>query len=104
MTEELKISATKTATAALNGINSLLGSNKVSRLEKENTQLHKKVEDLNGQIERLRTDMQKMKDSHARELNRTNEQYQQEVSNLKQHFRQGLQMVPKFQAFPQYGA
>jgi len=26
-------------------------------LEKENTQLHKEVEDLNGQIERLRTDM-----------------------------------------------
>ena len=27
--------------------------------------------------------MQKMKDNHARELNRTNEQHQQEVSNLK---------------------
>ncbi len=34
-TEELKKSATKTATAALNGINSLLGGNKVNRLEKE---------------------------------------------------------------------
>ncbi len=83
MTEELNISATKTATSVLNGVNSLLGSNKVSRLEKENTQLHKEVEDLNGQIERLRTDMQKMKDSHARELNRTNEQHQQAMSNLK---------------------
>lgn len=35
-TEELKNSATKTATAALNGINSLLGGNKISRLEQEN--------------------------------------------------------------------
>ena len=35
-TEELKNSATRTATAALNGINSLLGGNKINRLEKEN--------------------------------------------------------------------
>jgi len=82
-TEELKNSATKTATSVLNGVNSLLGGNKVNRLEKENAQLHREVDELNGQIERLHTDMQKMKDNHARELNRTNEQHQQEVSNLK---------------------
>jgi len=98
-TEELKISATKTATAALNGINSLLGSNKVSRLEKENTQLHKEVEDLNGQIERLRTDMQKMKDSHARELNRTNEQHQQAMSNLKRLLDKAYRWFPSFKRF-----
>ena len=40
-TEELKNSATKTATTALNGLNSLLGDNKVNRLEKENAQLHR---------------------------------------------------------------
>lgn len=45
--EELKNSATKTATAALNGINSLLGGNKVNRLEKENKELRNEVEDLN---------------------------------------------------------
>jgi len=55
----------------------------VSRLEKENAQLHREVEDLNDRIERLHTDMQKMKDSYARELNRINEQHQQEVGNLK---------------------
>ena len=68
-TEELKNSATRTATSVLNGVNSLLGGNKVSRLEKENAQLHREVEDLNDQIESLRTDMQKLKDNHARELN-----------------------------------
>lgn len=57
-TEELKNSATKTATAALNGINSLLGGNKISRLEQENKQLHNEVKNLNGQIERLHADMQ----------------------------------------------
>jgi len=78
-----KNSATKTATSVLNGMNSLFGGNKVSRLEKENAQLHREVEDLNDQIERLHTDMQKMKDTRARELNRTNEQHLQEVGNLK---------------------
>lgn len=38
-TEELKNTAAQTATTALKGINSLLGSNKISRLEKENEQL-----------------------------------------------------------------
>ena len=56
-TEELNNSATKTATSVLNGVNSLLGANKVNRLEKENAQLHREVEDLNDQIDRLHADM-----------------------------------------------
>ena len=98
-TEELKNSATKTATSVLNGVNSLLGGNKVSRLEKENTQLHKEVEDLNEQIERLHTNMEKMKDNHARELNRTNEQHQQEVSNLKRLLDKAYRWFPSFKRF-----
>ena len=95
-TEELKNSATKTATSVLNGVNSLLGGNKVNRLEKENAQLHREVEDLNDQIESLRTDMQKMKDSHARELNRTNEQHQQEASKLKRLLDKVYKWFPSF--------
>jgi hypothetical protein len=98
-TEELKNSATKTATSVLNGVNSLLGGNKVSRLEKENAQLHREVEDLNDQIERLHTDMQKMKDNHARELNRTNEQHQQEVGNLKRILDKAYRWFPSFKRF-----
>ena len=98
-TEELKNSATKTATNVLNGVNSLLGGNKVNRLEKENAQLHREVEDLNGQTERLHTDIQKMKDDHARELNRTNEQHQQEVSNLKRILDKAYQWFPSFKRF-----
>ena len=94
-----KNSATKTATSVLNGVNSLLGSNKVNRQEKENAQLHREVEDLNGQIERLHTDMQKMKDDHAREINRTNEQHQQEVSNLKRILDKAYQWFPSFKRF-----
>ncbi len=98
-TEELKNSATKTATTVLNGMNSLLGGNKVNRLEKENAQLHREVEDLNDQIERLHADMQKIKDTHARELNRTNEQHQQEVSNLKRILDKAYRWFPSFKRF-----
>ena len=108
-TEELKLStlvaclsknsATKTATSVLNGMNSLLGGNKVNRLEKEKAQLHREVVDLNDQIERLHTDMQKLKDSHARELNRTNEQHQQEVSNLKRILDKAYKWIPSFKRF-----
>ena len=94
-----KNSAAKTATSVLNGVNSLLGGNKVSRLEKENAQLHREVEDLNDQIESLRTDMQKMKDNHARELNRTNEQHQQEVSNLKRILDKTYRWFPSLKRF-----
>ena len=95
-TEELKNSATKTATTVLNGVNSLLGGNKVNRLEKENAQLHREVDELNEHIERLHTDMQKLKDSHKRELNRTIEQHQQEVSNLKRIINKAYKWFPTF--------
>ena len=98
-TEELKNSATKTATSVLNGVNSLLGGNKVNRLEKENAQLHREVEDLNDQIDRLHADMQMIKDTHARELNRTNEQHQQEVSNLKRILDKAYRWFPSFKRF-----
>ena len=94
-----KNSATKTATSVLNGVNSLLGGNKVTRLEKENAQLQREVEDLNEQIERLHTDMQKLKDNHTRELNRTNEQHQKEVSNLKCLLDKAYRWFPSFKHF-----
>ena len=98
-TEELKNSATKTAMAALNGINYLLGGNKVNRLEKENKELRNEVEELNGQIERLHADMQKMKDNRTREMNRANEQHQQEVNNLKRILEKAYQWFPSFKRF-----
>ena len=97
--KELKNSAAKTATTALNGLNSLLGGNKVNRLEKENVQLHREIEDLNDQIERLHTDMQKLKDNHARERNRAEEQHQQEVSNLKRIIDKAYRWFPSLKRF-----
>ena len=71
----------------------------MNRLEKENAQLHREVEDLNDQIEKLHTDMQKLKDSHERELKRTIEQHQQEVSNLKRILDKAYQWFPSFKRF-----
>ena len=71
----------------------------MNRLEKENAQLHREVDELNGQIERLHTDMQKLKDNHTRELNRTIEQHQQEVSNLKHLLDKAYKWLPSFKRF-----
>ena len=71
----------------------------MSRLEKENAQLHREVEDLNDQIERLHTDMQRLKDNHAREFNRVNEQHQQEVGNLKCILDKAYRWFPSFKRF-----
>ena len=73
--------------------------NKVNRLEKENAQLRKEVSELNGQVERLHSDMQKLKDNHARELNRTNEQHQQEVNSLKRILDKAYKWFPSFKRF-----
>ena len=73
--------------------------NDLTMLGNKNAQLHREVEDLNEQIERLHTDMQKLKDNHERELNRTIEQHQQEVSNLKRILDKAYQWFPSFKRF-----
>ena len=73
--------------------------NDLAMLGNKNVQLHREVEDLNDQIERLHTYIQKLKDSHTRELNRTNEQHQQEVSNLKRILDKAYRWFPSFKRF-----
>ena len=98
-TVELKNSAAKTATAALNGINSLLGGNKVNRLESENRQLHDEVTELKGSIEQMRTDMQKMKDIHTAEQLRASERHEREVGNLRRIIDKAKEWFPMLAEF-----
>lgn len=98
-TVELKNSAAKTATAALNGINSLLGGNKVNRLESENRQLHGEVTKLKGSIEQMRTDMQKMKDIHTAEQLRALERHEREVGNLRRIIDKAKEWFPMLAEF-----
>ena len=54
---------------------------------------------MNDQIERLHADIQQLKDNHAREFNRTIEQYQQEVSNLRRILDKAYRWFPSFKRF-----
>ena len=98
-TVELKNSAAKTATAALNGIGSLLGSNKMSRLESENRQLHGEVAELKESIGQMRTDMQKMRDSHTAEHLRASEQHQREIGNFRRIIDKAKEWFPMLAEF-----
>ena len=98
-TVELKNSAARTATAALNGIGSLLGSNKMSRLESENRQLHDEVAELKENIGQMRTDMQNMKDSHTAERLRASEQHQREIGNLRRIVDKAKEWFPMLAEF-----
>ena len=98
-TVELKNSAARTATAALNGIGSLLGSNKMSRLESENRQLHGEVAELKENIGQMRTDMQNMKDSHTAERLRASEQHQREIGNLRRIVDKAKEWFPMLAEF-----
>ena len=80
-TEELKNTAAKTATTALKGINSLLGSNKISRLEKENEQLKGVVKQRESQINKLQADMQQQNEFHASDMRYTKLQMQSVIND-----------------------
>ncbi len=71
----------------------------MNRLEKENAQLHREVDELSERIEQLHTDMQKLKDNNARELNHSIKQHQQEVSNLKRILDKAYRWFPSFKRF-----
>ena len=54
------------------------------------------MNDFNEHIERLQGDVLKMKDNHSMELFRTNEQRQNEVSNLKRIVDKTNKLFPSF--------
>ena len=79
-TEELKNTAAKTATTALKGINSLLGSNKISRVEKENKRLQGEISKRDDQIKKLQSEAEKQKEWHAEDIRYTKLQMQKTIN------------------------
>ena len=75
-TEELKNTAAQTATTALKGINSLLGSNKISKLEKENERLQAEITNRDDLIKKLQSDTKQQKEWHAEDIRYTKLQMQ----------------------------
>ena len=92
--EELKNTATMTATTALKGVNSLLGSNKISRLEKENEQLKGVVKQRDSQIVKLQADMQQQNESHASDMRYTKLQMQSAINDKQRTIDKILRWFP----------
>ena len=93
-TEELKNTAAMTATTALKGINSLLGSNKISRLEKENEQLKGVVKQRESQINKLQADMKQQNDFHASDMRYTKLQMQSVINDKQRTIDKILSWFP----------
>ena len=93
-TEELKNTAAKTATTALKGINSLLGSNKISRLEKENEQLKGVIKQRDSQIDKLQADMKQQNEYHADDIRYIKLQMQKTINEQERTISKILRWFP----------
>ena len=92
--EELKNTAAMTATTALKGINSLLGSNKISRLEKENERLQGVISKRDDQIKELQSDAEKQKEWHAEDMRYTKLQMQKTINEQERTINKILRWFP----------
>ena len=92
--EELKNTAAKAANTALKGINSLLGSNKISKLEKENEQLKSEIASRDKQIVKLQADIKKHDEWHADEVRHTKLQMQSIINNMQSTIDKILRWFP----------
>ena len=93
-TEELKNTAAKTANVALKGINSILGSNKISKLEKENERLQGEVANQDIQIKKLQTEAEQQKEWHAEDIRYTKLQMQKTINEQERTINKILRWFP----------
>ena len=93
-TEELKNTAAQTATTALKGINSLLSSNKISKLEKENERLQGVISKRDDQIKELQSDAEKQKEWHAEDMRYTKLQMQKTINEQERTINKILRWFP----------
>ena len=93
-TEELKNTAAKTANVALKGINSILGSNKISKLEKENERLQGEITNRDDQIKNLQKDAEQQKEWHAEDIRYTKLQMQKTINEQERTINKILRWFP----------
>ena len=93
-TEELKNTAAKTANVALKGLNSLLGNNKISKLEKENERLQGEISKRDDQIKKLQSEAEKQKEWHAEDLRYTKLQMQKAINERQRTIDKILRWFP----------
>lgn len=85
---------TKTANVALKGLNSLLGSNKISKLEKENERLQGEVDNRDSQIKNLQKDAEQQKEWHAEDIRYTKLQMQKTINEQERTIKKILRWFP----------
>lgn len=93
-TEELKNTVAKTATTAFKGVNSLLGSNKISRLEKENEQLKGKIKQRDSQINKLQADIKQQNERYDNDIRHTKTQMQSTINEKQRTIDKILRWFP----------
>ena len=93
-TEEIKNTAAKTATTALKGINSLLGSTKISKLEKENERLQAEITNRDDLIKKLQSDAEQQKEWHAEDIRYTKLQMQKTINEQERTINKILRWFP----------
>lgn len=93
-TEELKNTAAKTANVALKGLNSLLGSNKISKLEKENERLQAEITNRDDLIKKLQSDAEQQKEWHAEDIRYTKLQMQKTITEQERTINKILRWFP----------
>ena len=81
-TEKLQAAKTEAKTALVSKIGSLLGSGKLKEVEQANKKLCELVTDREQYIDELHEKMQRMEDSHERQLGEMQQKHQSEVEKL----------------------
>ncbi len=82
-TEKLQAAKTEAKTALVSKIGSLLGSGKLKEVEQHNRKLCELVTDREQYIDELHEKVQRMEDSHSKQLDEMQRKHQSEVANLK---------------------
>ena len=93
-TEELKNTAAKTANVALKGLNSFLGSNKISKLEKENERLQGEITNRDNQIKKLQSEAEQQKEWHAEDIRYTKLQMEKVINEQERTINKILRWFP----------
>lgn len=82
-TEKLQAAKMEAKTAFVSKIGSLLGSGKLKEVEQHNRKLCELVTDREQYIDELHEKVQRMEDSHSKQLDEIQRKHQSEVANLE---------------------
>ncbi len=82
-TEKLQAAKTEAKTALVSKIGSLLGSGKLKEVEQHNRKLCELVADREQYIDELHEKVQRIEDSHCKQLDEMQRKHQSEVANLE---------------------